>query len=114
MFPAFREYLRSSPGDEEQKKAAFIQELKKIDDYLTATGGPLFGEHDLNATDASIAPKLYHALTALNHYKGFDIHAASNEWLAIKAYGNAIKQKAAWTNTNYGTAAIIQGWATPH
>lgn len=32
-------------------------------------GGPLFGEHDLNATDASIAPKLYHALTALNHYK---------------------------------------------
>ena len=31
--------------------------------------GPLFGGQALNATDASLAPKLYHVVVALKHYK---------------------------------------------
>lgn len=32
-------------------------------------GGPLFGGERLNSTDCAVAPKLYHALVALKHYK---------------------------------------------
>lgn len=35
----------------------------------TAPQGPLFGGNTLNATDCAVAPKLYHVLVALKHYK---------------------------------------------
>lgn len=34
-----------------------------------ASQGPLFGGKSLNATDCAVAPKLYHVLVALKHYK---------------------------------------------
>jgi glutathione S-transferase len=46
------------------KKAAFLGELAKVEAYL-AQHGPFFGGDKLDATDASMAPKMYHALTAL-------------------------------------------------
>lgn len=37
--------------------------------------GPLFGGQHLNGTDCSLAPKLYHAVVALKHFKGWELPA---------------------------------------
>jgi hypothetical protein len=92
VFPAFRQYLQCTKEEESQKRDALVSQLKSIDDYLktqascsrqgqvTATGwktmmeacsqdGPLFGGKAMNATDAAVAPKLYHIMVALDHFK---------------------------------------------
>lgn len=59
-----RGLLMASAEEAADKKAAFLGELAKVEAYLAAHG-PFFGGDKLDATDASMAPKMYHALTAL-------------------------------------------------
>lgn len=59
----------AKPEEAGEKKAAFVAELAKVNDYLAAHG-PFFGGDHFDATDASMAPKMYHALTALGECKG--------------------------------------------
>jgi glutathione S-transferase len=108
LFPAFRQYLFSQTAEEEaEKKAAFDAELKTVNDYLSSHKGPLFGGDHMDATDAAVAPKLYHALTALPHFKKYVMPA---EYTAIIKYMEAVKQLPGWKNTDYGTDLIIKGW----
>jgi glutathione S-transferase len=57
----------ASPEEAADKKAAFLAELGKVEAYLAAHG-PFFGGDKLDATDAAMAPKMYHALTALGEW----------------------------------------------
>jgi hypothetical protein len=50
-------------------QAAFVAALDALESALAAAPGPLFGGTQLNAVDAALAPKLYHALTATKHFK---------------------------------------------
>jgi glutathione S-transferase len=111
LFPAFRAYLSSHAGeaDEADKKAALEEQLRLLEAELKKPGvGPLFGGETLNATDASVGPKLYHCKVALKHFKNFDF---PSDLTAISDYLNTIGQQAAWKATDYGEAMIISGWA---
>lgn len=110
FFGAFREFLKSSEEEAKAKEAAFLSELKNLDDYLAANG-PLFGGESLNATDASLAPKIYHAKVALKHYKAFEFPA---ELKALSKYWDTLTALPTWKNALYSEALIIKGWATPH
>lgn len=111
FFGAFRNFLFSTKDDEEDKKAAFLGALDTLEAALEAVPGPLFGGQHLDATDASLAPKLYHAFTALKHFKGFDIYdLPSSKYPAIKKYRLALAELPAWKKADYGQEAIIKGW----
>lgn len=112
LFPAFRQYLQSTPEEQEQKKIALLEELKAINDYLAAPGkGPLFGGKTMDATDAAFAPKLYHCLVALPHYKGFEL---PQDMTALWRYMACVQMQPAWQAVDYGTEKIIEGWGKHH
>ncbi|GBF96200.1 dehydroascorbate reductase [Raphidocelis subcapitata] len=111
ILPAFRGWLMASPAEETEKKAAFLAALDALDAALAAAPGPLFGGERMDSTDAALAPKLYHALTALKHWKGFNIYALpADKYPAIKKYRLALAELEAWKKVDYGTEAIIKGW----
>ncbi|KAG2490960.1 hypothetical protein HYH03_010637 [Edaphochlamys debaryana] len=109
LFPAFRGILLGPAEEVEAKKEALVAELQGVEGYLRehAAAGPLFGGHSLNATDASVAPKLYHTVVALRHFRGWELPA---EFTAIRKYLDAIKQMPEWKATDYGEAQILKGW----
>lgn len=110
FFPAFRGYLTSSQTDEAAKKAELEAVLKTMDDYLAshASEGPFFGGSNLDATDAALAPRLYHAIVALKHFKNWELPSS---FVALNTYYNKLKELPAWKNTDYGAECIIKGWA---
>ncbi|GLC33553.1 Glutathione S-transferase dhar1 [Pleodorina starrii] len=109
LFPAFRGSLMGPTEEQEDKKALLVSELKAVNDYLEAhkEQGPLFGGQQINATDAAVAPKLYHIIVALKHFKNWDMPP---EFAAINKYMEAIKLLPEWQNTDYGELQIIKGW----
>jgi hypothetical protein len=98
------------PEEEADKKAAFVAELRRMEDWLASHGGPLFGGAALNATDAAVAPKLYHATVALGQFKGWALDA--NEFPALATYMAALSDMPAWRRTlpADGDAAVVAGW----
>ncbi|KAI8466233.1 MAG: dehydroascorbate reductase [Monoraphidium minutum] len=111
FLPAFRGYLMAAPEEAEDKKAAWMGALDTLEAALAKVPGPLFGGASLNAVDAALAPKVYHAFTALKHFRGFDLYALpGNAYPAIKKYRLALAELPAWKKTDYGQEAIIKGW----
>jgi glutathione S-transferase len=108
FFGAFRNLLFAKPEEEADKKAAFFAEVDKVEGYLAANG-PYFGGEKLDATDASMAPKMYHALTALGHFKGLKLDEV--KYPAVAKYRASLKDNPAWKASDYGQEAIIKGWA---
>ena len=92
FFGAFRGWLLAPPAEEADKKAAFLAALADLDAAMAAAKGPLFGGASMNATDAALAPKLYHALTALKHWKAFDVYAQPGQFEAVKLYQLALAE----------------------
>lgn len=110
LFPAFRGALMGPSPEEQAAKAAELQaELQALDDYLAARAeqGPFFGGKSLDATDAAVAPKLYHATVALGHFKGWQL---PSEFKALHKYLEEIQKLPAWQATDYGKESILAGW----
>ncbi|WIA11217.1 hypothetical protein OEZ85_011344 [Tetradesmus obliquus] len=108
FFGAFKGLLMASAEEAADKKAAFLGELAKVEAYLAAHG-PFFGGDKLDATDASMAPKMYHALTALGHFKGLELDPS--KFPAMAKYTALMKEQPAWKATDYGKEAVVRGWA---
>lgn len=108
FFGGFRGLLFAKPEEVAEKKEAFLVELGKVEAYL-ADHGPYFGGDHLDATDASLAPKMYHALTALGHFKGLKLD--ETKYPAVSKYRGLLKDNPAWKATDYGQEAIVKGWA---
>lgn len=112
LFPAFRGAILAEKGsDEEKAKLADLgAELDRVDSYLSSRG-PLFGGDKLDSTDASFAPKLYHAKVALPKLKGIaPLFGGSSGRPALERYWGALTALDAWKKTDYGEAAILAGW----
>lgn len=110
LFPAFRGYLGAKVDEEPAKKAEMERILQKMESYLRAHG-PLFGGETMNATDAALAPRLYHATVALKYYKKWELPA---ELTALAKYMQYIKTLPAWHKSDYGEESIIRSWSKPH
>ena len=63
------------------------------------------------ATDASMAPKMYHALTALGHFKGLSLEPYGEKFAAVAKYRQMLKELPAWKASDYGPEAVVKGWA---
>ncbi|GFH24398.1 dehydroascorbate reductase [Haematococcus lacustris] len=113
LFPAFRAFLSAAKdaADTDKLQAALEGQLQEVEAALQAQKGPLFGGDTLNATDAALGPKLYHAQVALQHLKGYTL---PDRFSALHKYLDYIKQQPAWQATDYGAAAIVAGWSAHH
>jgi glutathione S-transferase len=112
LFPAFRGAILAEKGsDEEKAKLADLgAELDRVDSYLSSRG-PLFGGDKLDSTDASFAPKLYHAKVALPKLKGVaPLFGGASGRPALERYWSALTALDAWNKTDYGESAILAGW----
>jgi len=109
VFPAIRALLFAPDGDATiaDKQAELERELEKVDAHLAAAAKPFLGGGALNASDASLAPKLYHISVALPAIKGWRL---PERFKAIRAYLEALPSSHAWVATDYGTDAIVAGW----
>eukprot|EP00197_Chlamydomonas_leiostraca_P007868 CAMPEP_0202860610 /NCGR_PEP_ID=MMETSP1391-20130828/2261_1 /ASSEMBLY_ACC=CAM_ASM_000867 /TAXON_ID=1034604 /ORGANISM="Chlamydomonas leiostraca, Strain SAG 11-49" /LENGTH=229 /DNA_ID=CAMNT_0049539815 /DNA_START=110 /DNA_END=799 /DNA_ORIENTATION=- len=110
LFPAFRGFLFAAAGSEEEaaKRGELEGELRALDAHLAQPGkGPLLGGAHISQSDAAIAPKLYHAKTALAHFKHYSF---PSDLKALQKYMDAIAATPEWKATDYGTDAIIAGW----
>jgi glutathione S-transferase len=115
LFPAFRGALLADKGgaEEEAKLAELGAELDRVDAYLSEKEGrgPLFGGDRMDATDASFAPKLYHASVALPKLKGTPpLFGGASGRPALERYWRALTALDAWKACDYGEAAILAGW----
>eukprot|EP01025_Chloroclados_australasicus_P065819 TRINITY_DN897_c2_g1_i1.p1 TRINITY_DN897_c2_g1~~TRINITY_DN897_c2_g1_i1.p1 ORF type:complete len:223 (-),score=28.27 TRINITY_DN897_c2_g1_i1:50-718(-) len=82
FFGAFRGFLLAKDEEAKEKEAALLEELKTLNDFL-ASNGPFFGGDSLDATDCSLAPKMYHMKTTLSHFKNWEI---PDQFPAIQQY----------------------------
>jgi hypothetical protein len=83
----------------------------QVESYLQSNKdkGAFFGGSKLNATDASFAPKAYHALVALKHFKGFTLDM--EKYPALGRYYSEVQNLPEWKKTDYGKEAIVKGWS---
>eukprot|EP00803_Ostreobium_quekettii_P007375 evm.model.scf_89.12 EVM.evm.TU.scf_89.12 scf_89:56885-57652(-) len=108
VFGAFRRFLLPGDDDPAQAEAKWLAELKGLDEALTAAGGPFFGGQGFNSIDAMLLPRLYHAFTALRHFKGWELPEGYG---AVARYVADAKGRESWKKSDYGEEMIIQGWA---
>ncbi|CAG9464036.1 unnamed protein product [Pedinophyceae sp. YPF-701] len=101
------QFIMAPDAAVEEKKAAFVAEAQAANDFLAAQDGPFFGGKALNEVDCDLGPKIYHAVTALKHFREFEL---PDSMPALKAYLPAFKETEAFKATDYGEAAIIAGW----
>ncbi len=57
------EYVKTTDkAEEDQKREALVEELKKIDAELKKSDGPYVGGQDVNAVDLKLGPQLKHVI----------------------------------------------------
>nr|ABM91437.1 dehydroascorbate reductase [Ipomoea batatas]ALP06092.1 dehydroascorbate reductase [Ipomoea batatas]GME11402.1 dehydroascorbate reductase [Ipomoea batatas] len=71
IFPSFVKFLTSKdPSDGTEQ--ALVEELKALDEHLKAHG-PFVNGENICSVDLSLAPKLYHLVVVLGHYKKWSV-----------------------------------------
>ncbi|KAI5659881.1 hypothetical protein M9H77_28674 [Catharanthus roseus] len=71
IFSSFVKFLKSKdPNDGSEQ--ALVEELKALEEHLKSHGPYVNGEN-ICAVDLSLAPKLYHLVVALGHFKDWKI-----------------------------------------
>lgn len=107
VFSAFRGFLLPGDADPAEMEAKWIAELTALEEVLSK-GGPFLGGDRLNSLDAMTLPRLYHATTALKHFKGWTL---PENLKAVPLYIEEAKKRDSWKKTDYGEEMIIKGWA---
>lgn len=109
-FNRFAGYLKNKdPSFEEKLQHALIDELKKLNNYLSSESSPgKFLDGDvLKHPDCDILPKMQHVIIALRKYKKFEI---PEELVALKKYMADAYEEAAFKDSLPTDEAIIEGW----
>lgn len=106
VFPAFRDFIKSSDAEEAEKEAALVAALTALNEHLAASG-PFVGGESVTATDCSLMPKLYHMKVATKHFKGWEMPASLS---AVAAYMDAFMARDSWKATHYSPELVVKGW----
>lgn len=108
IFGAFKDFCKAESADEAAAKEAELRgALGELEAALRASDGPFVGGARPNAHDCSLAPKLYHAVIALDHFKGWSL---PGEFAAVRAYLDAWQGRESWRNTAYSPELVVRGW----
>ncbi|TKY50638.1 Glutathione S-transferase DHAR2 [Spatholobus suberectus] len=106
IFGSFVSFLKSKdPSDGTEQ--ALVAELSALDEHLKAHGPYVAGEK-VTAVDLSLAPKLYHLVVALGHFKNWSIP----ESLAhVHNYTKLLFSRESFEKTKPAKEYVIAGWA---
>ena len=110
VYPKLVAYIKNKdPSAEEKVKAALIDDLRKVNDFLKTEGSPgKYLVYDrLCDLDCQILPKLRHVQVAGKHFKGFEI---PEEFQDLKEYIKAGESHDVFRSTCCPDEEIIHGW----
>ncbi|KAI4351114.1 hypothetical protein L6164_005499 [Bauhinia variegata] len=106
IFGSFVSFLKSKdPNDGTEQ--ALLNELKALDDHLKAHGPYVAGEK-VTAVDLSLAPKLYHLVVALGHFKNWTI---PESFTHVHKYTKLLFSRESLEKTKAAKEYVIAGWA---
>ncbi|KAJ6820121.1 glutathione S-transferase DHAR2-like [Iris pallida] len=106
IFSSFIKFLKSKdPNDGTEQ--ALIEELTALNDHLKVHGPYVAGEN-ISAVDLSLAPKLYHLETALDHFKGWKI---PEDLTYVHAYLKLLFNRDSFVKTKAAKEHVVAGWA---
>jgi glutathione S-transferase len=114
LFPAVAAYLKQTKEEdgEEEKQVRLV--LDTIETHLSAGKriGPYLVDDGkaLTLLDCSLAPKLYHLMVGVEHFKknAIDLHA---QYPNIDKYFDAVSQRDSFQQSLYPKETIIWGWS---
>ncbi|XP_051116172.1 glutathione S-transferase DHAR1, mitochondrial-like [Andrographis paniculata] len=106
IFPSFVTFLKSKdPADGSEQ--ALLVELKALDEHLKAKG-PYVNGANICAVDLSLAPKLYHLVVALGHFKGWKIPESLTH---VHNYTKLLFSRESFQKTKAEEKFVVAGWA---
>ncbi|XP_020207160.1 glutathione S-transferase DHAR2 [Cajanus cajan] len=106
IFGSFVSFLKSKDSNDGTEQA-LVSELSALDDHLKAHGPYVAGEK-VTAVDLSLAPKLYHLVITLGHFKSWSVP----ESLAhVHNYTKLLFSRESFEKTKAAKEYVIAGWA---
>ncbi|KAL2549167.1 Glutathione S-transferase DHAR2 [Forsythia ovata] len=106
IFSSFLKFLKSKdPNDGSEQ--ALLDELKALDEHLKAKG-PYVNGGNICAVDLSLAPKLYHLVVALGHFKGWNVPESLTH---VHSYMKLLFSRETFEKTKAAKEYVIAGWA---
>ena len=104
-FSAWAKHCKESSAQEH--KDAFITELKRVDDFIGKSGGPLLCGEDWSVADCALIPRLYHIDSVATHFLNYNI----TDFVNVKRYMDHAFATKEFKATDYPREWILTGWA---
>lgn len=109
VFNVFSAWAKNKDKSKEVEfEATFNAELKKIDDFLSQSKGPLLCGESWSVADCALVPRLYHIRTVAHYYKNY---TKLNEFSHLVKYMEYAFATPEFKATDYPTEWVIAGWA---
>jgi chloride intracellular channel protein 1 len=106
IFGSFVSFLKSKDSNDGTEQA-LVAELNALDEHLKAHGPFIAGEK-VSAVDLSLAPKLYHLVVALDHFKKWTIPESLTN---VHNYIKLLFARDSFEKTKAAKEYVIAGWA---
>jgi len=108
IFGAFRRLiLNKHPSKDNDLFQRLENELKAMETYLEASGGPFFGGACFSTADVALLPRLYRMQVALGHFKQWQIPDSCPK---VKEYLELAYQRPSFQRTACSEAEVIHSW----
>ncbi|KAG0516617.1 hypothetical protein BDA96_09G018700 [Sorghum bicolor] len=106
IFPSFVKFLMSKNAKDGSEKA-LLHELQALELHLKAHGRPYISAKNVSAVDLSLAPKLFHLVVALEHFKHWKVPESLSN---VHAYTKALFSRESFIKTKPTKEHLIAGW----
>ncbi|ESQ27611.1 hypothetical protein EUTSA_v10019864mg [Eutrema salsugineum] len=108
IFGAFVTFLTSKDANDGSEKA-LVDALEALENHLKTHPGPFVAGESVTAVDLSLAPKLYHLMVALGHYKNW---SAPESLTSVRNYAKALFNRESFEKTKAKKEFVVAGWAS--
>ncbi|KAF7811368.1 glutathione S-transferase DHAR2-like [Senna tora] len=105
IFGSFVCFLKSKDANDGTEQA-LLTELKALDDHLKEHGPYVAGDK-VTAVDLSLAPKLYHLVVTLRHFKNWTIPESLTH---VHNYTKLLFSRESFEKTKAAEKYVIAGW----
>ncbi|XP_047337280.1 glutathione S-transferase DHAR2-like [Impatiens glandulifera] len=105
IFSSFTTFLISKNSSDGSEKV-LLNELKALNEHLKEHGPYINGEN-ISGLDLSLAPKLYHLVVALGHFKSWTI---PKDLVYVNDYAKLVFSRESFVKTKADEKYVIAGW----
>ncbi|XP_010428538.1 PREDICTED: glutathione S-transferase DHAR2-like [Camelina sativa] len=106
LFGAFVTFLLSKDANDGSEKA-LVDELEALENHLKTHPGPFVAGEKVTALDLSLAPKLYHLVIVLGHYKNWSVPESLTY---VRNYAEALFARESFEKTRADKEFVVAGW----